>query len=104
MLAGQVIVGASLSLTVTVKEQVAVLPLVSVAVQVTVVVPWAKVEPLAGLQVGGAPGKVTEAVAAKVTTALELPASLFVTMFAGQVIVGASLSLTVTVNGRVGVV
>jgi len=37
--------------TVTVKEQEAELPLLSAAEQVTVVVPFGKVEPLAGVQV-----------------------------------------------------
>jgi uncharacterized protein (DUF983 family) len=45
---GQVIVGAMLSVTVTVKEQVAVLPVPSVALAVTVVVPRPKVLPEAG--------------------------------------------------------
>ena len=49
MLAGQLITGAVLSLTVTVNEQAAVLPAPSVAVAVTVVVPRANVLPLAGL-------------------------------------------------------
>ena len=40
-------------MTVTVNEQLAVLPLASVAVQVTVVVPFGKIEPDAGLQVAG---------------------------------------------------
>ena len=51
MLAGHVIFGASVSLTVTVKVQALVLPEASLAVQVTVVVPVAKVEPLGGTQV-----------------------------------------------------
>ena len=45
-LAGQVIVGAWLSTTVTVKEQVAVLPATSVAVKVLVVEPTGKLDPL----------------------------------------------------------
>ena len=45
-----VMVGGVLSCTVTVKESVAPLFAASVAVQVTVVVPKAKVEPLAGVQ------------------------------------------------------
>ena len=52
MLAGQVICGFSVSLTVTVKEQVAGLPLASLTVQLTVVVPFGKVEPEGGVQVG----------------------------------------------------
>jgi hypothetical protein len=50
MFAGHVSVGASVSFTVTVKVQALVLPLVSLAVQVTVVTPLLKVEPLVGLQ------------------------------------------------------
>jgi hypothetical protein len=47
---GQVIVGDSLSLTVTVNAQEALLPAASLTVQVTVVMPFGKVEPLEGLQ------------------------------------------------------
>ena len=45
--AGKVITGLTLSLTVTVKEQVVILPLPSVTRKVFVVVPTGKVEPLA---------------------------------------------------------
>ena len=45
---GQAIVGFSVSLTITEKLQLAVLPDASVAVQVTELVPLANVEPLAG--------------------------------------------------------
>jgi hypothetical protein len=48
MLAGQVIVGLMLSLTVTVKLQVDMFPDASVALWVTVVTPAGKLEPLAG--------------------------------------------------------
>jgi hypothetical protein len=47
MLAGQVMAGFSLSLTVIVNEQLAVFPDASVAVCVTVVVPTGKESPLA---------------------------------------------------------
>ena len=47
--APQVIVGFVVSATFTLKVQVDVLPASSVAVEVTVVVPIAKVEPEAGL-------------------------------------------------------
>lgn len=50
MLAGQVIEGGCVSLIVTVNEQLAVLFAVSVAVQVTVVVPFGKAPPDAGEQ------------------------------------------------------
>ena len=53
--AGQVIVGGCVSLTVTVKVQELVLFELSVAVQVTVVVPLRKVEPEAGAQTTVAP-------------------------------------------------
>ena len=57
--AGQVIVGGCVSLTVTVKVQEAVLFELSVAVQVTVVVPLRKVEPEAGTQVAVTPGQLS---------------------------------------------
>ena len=46
-------------MTVTVNEQLAVLPDVSVAVQVTVVVPFWKVDPAAGKHVAVAPGQLS---------------------------------------------
>jgi hypothetical protein len=48
MLAGHVIVGGCVSLTVMVNVQVAVLPTISATVQVTVVVPLGKNDPEAG--------------------------------------------------------
>ena len=54
--------------TPTLKLHVAVLPDISVAVQVTVVAPIAKHEPLGGLQTTPTPGQLSEAVAVKVTT------------------------------------
>ena len=59
--------GGSVSFTVTEKAQLAVLPLASVAVQLTGFVPLLKVLPLAGLQVTLAPEQLSEAVAAKFT-------------------------------------
>jgi hypothetical protein len=51
MLAGQLMTGSSASLTVTENEQAdEVLPVVSVAVQFTVVVPFWNVEPDDGVQ------------------------------------------------------
>src|SRR6266571_2877058 len=101
MLAGQAaMTGASLSLTVTLKVQALVLPLPSVAVQVTTVAPFAKAVPLAGMQTTEALPQLSLAVGAvKVATAVHWPASVFFTMLAGQVaITGASLSLTVTLK------
>jgi hypothetical protein len=47
--AGQAMIGGVVSLTVTVKLQLAVNPAPSVAVQLTVVTPFGKVEPPGGL-------------------------------------------------------
>ena len=62
MLAGQAITGFSVSLTVTVNVQLAVLPAASVAVLVTVVVPFGKVEPEGGLLTTVTPGQLSVAV------------------------------------------
>jgi hypothetical protein len=51
-LAGQVSTGGWVSLMVMVKEQLPVLPLSSLAEQLTVVTPLGKVEPAGGVQVG----------------------------------------------------
>jgi len=67
ILAGQLITGAWLSITVTVNEQLA-LPLLFVAVQLTVVVPTANVLPDGGVQVTVGAG-VPVAVEVYVTTA-----------------------------------
>ncbi len=58
------IFGGSLSTTVTVKVQEAVLPDASVAVQVTGVAPFGKVEPDGGLQLVVTPGQLSLAVGA----------------------------------------
>jgi len=63
MLAGQLAVGGSLSVTVTVKLHVAVRPEASVAVQLTVVVPTGKSPPEAGLQRIVAPEQLSLALA-----------------------------------------
>ena len=59
-----------MSSTSTVKVQEPVLPLVSVAVQVTVVMPRGKVEPLGGLQDLVTPGQLSLAVGAGQVTLL----------------------------------
>ena len=75
--------------TVTVKLQVAVLFDVSVAVQVTVVVPTAKQDPDGGLQPTVTPGQLSLAVAVKAVAAHgELMVAVFRLMLAGQVIDG----------------
>ena len=87
-----------MSTTVTVKLADPVLPALSVAEQVTVVGPSAKVLPDAGVQTGVIePSTVSVAVAVNVTTApAELVASA--TMFAGTVTTGSVVSTTVTVK------
>ena len=62
MLLGQLITGFSVSLTVTVNEQVAMLPAASVAVACTVVTPFAKVEPDAMSVATVTPGQLSAAV------------------------------------------
>src|ERR1043166_4924953 len=103
MLVGQVMVGGWVSSpepwTVTVKLQPDVLPEASVAVQVTELAPSANVEPLGGLQLVLTPGQLSVALTVQVTLdATEVPPVVFVTIFAGQVIAGGCVSLTVTVK------
>jgi hypothetical protein len=71
----------------------------SVTEQVTVVVPFGKIDPLAG-EHAGAPtfGQLSFTAGLKETTAEQEFASLPVTMFDGQLMVGACVSFTVTVN------
>jgi len=76
------------SSTVTVKEQLAVLPEPSVAVAVTVVVPFGNVEPDGGLATTVTPGQLSAAATLKLTNAEHCPAAQAVLMFAGQVILG----------------
>jgi hypothetical protein len=96
--AGTVRTGGAVSVTVTMNEAEPVLPCVSVAVQVTVVVPKGKVEPLAGVQLTGrAPSMLSVADAAYVKTAPVGPVASIVA-FAGTVRTGGAVSLTVTVN------
>jgi hypothetical protein len=100
-------------LTVTVKLQGAaeVLPLASVAVQLTVVTPLLKVEPELtvpvvapeALQLKVKPGQLSAAVTVKGTAAVQTPGSVFCTIGAGQLVVGFSVSLTVTENVQLAV-
>src|SRR5213594_1213108 len=103
MFAGQVTFGFSVSLTVTVKTQLSVFPEASVAVQVTAVVPFGKLEPEGGVEVRVTPGQLSLAVAEYVTTAEHWPGSVLVTMSAGQAIFGFSVSLTVTLKTQLSV-
>jgi len=76
------------STTVTVKEQLAVLPEPSVAVAVTVVVPFGKVEPDGGFATTVTPGQLSLAVTLKVTTAEHCPAAQGTLMFPGHAMPG----------------
>src|SRR6185436_11280452 len=101
---GQVITGGSVSTivtakTLTVKEHVVWLPLASVAMLVTVVVPMGKVLPLGGrLTTLTAPAQLSVAVTTKVTLLrAHWPGSASRTrLFVGQLIVGPSVSFTIT--------
>ena len=77
-----------MSLTVTVKVQVDVLPCASVAVLVTVVVPTWKLLPLAGLLPTVTPGQLSVEVTLNVTLLLAAPGAALTVRFAGQVICG----------------
>ena len=68
----------------------AVLPLLSVAVLVTVVVPTGKAEPLAGtLTTLVTAPQLSLAVTLKLTLLAQVPDAALTVMFAGQVMVGA---------------
>src|SRR5438876_8853694 len=98
MLAGQVMTGPWMSRTITRCWQVALLPLPSVAVQVTRLVPTGNcagallvtvTEPQLSLAVG---------VPRATPVAKHVPALALTVTSAGQVIVGRELALTATVN------
>ena len=98
MFGGQVMVNG-VPVTVTVNVHDAELLAASVAVQVTVVVPNENAEPDAGEQTTDAWEHASVAVGvAYSTVGLQTPTGGLTTMFAGQVIAGAVVSLTVTVN------
>ena len=104
MLAGQVIVGACVSFTLTVKVQVVsgLFGLASEAVQVTVVIPTGKNDPEAGEHEAVAPEQLSVGVGVVyVTTAPHWFRSFDRTMFCGQVIAGACVSCTVIVKVQV---
>ena len=77
-------------MTVTVKLQLAELPDASVTLHVTVVVPFANVDPDGGTQAGvPTPGQLSlTGGAAKLTIALHWPVVVPVTILAGHVIAG----------------
>jgi len=99
--AGHTIAGGCVSFTVTVNVHCVVFPDVSVAVAVTVVVPFGNAVPDAGLLTTVTPGQLSDAVTVKVVTAKHAPGSVDFTMLAGHVIEGDWVSFTVTVNEQV---
>src|SRR4029079_15143653 len=94
----QLITGGCVSLTVTVKLHVALLPPASVAVLVTVVVPTGKLLPLAGTLTTLTPGQLSAAVTTKVTLLEHVPENVLTTRLVEQLITGGCVSLTVTVK------
>ena len=96
---GHVIVGAWLSMTVTENVHVEVLFAASVAVHVTTDVPSANAEPGGGVHVGVVPEQLSTTVGSAYVTATEFcPGGAEVEMLPGQVIRGAVVSFTVTLN------
>src|SRR5881296_3649764 len=77
------------------------LPLLSRAVLVTVVVPSGKANPLDGLLLMLVTAQLSVALTVKVTLLVQTPAAVFTVRFPGQLIVGGTLSRTVTVNVHV---
>jgi hypothetical protein len=104
--AGQLIEGGCASVTVTVKEQVAVWPLEAVTVYTFVVVPTGKLAPEAEPDVCAVltPEQLSVPTGAVyVTVALQSPVVFVVEILAGQVILGGCASVTVTMALQVAV-
>jgi hypothetical protein len=89
-------VGAALSLTVTVKPPVAVLPAPSVAEQLTVVVPRGNVDPEGGVHDAGSEPETASVAPAEYVTVLPAAESASAVMFAGSSSEGGVVSWTVT--------
>jgi hypothetical protein len=82
--------GGWVSFTVTVKEHEAELLAASLTLQLTVVTPFANVEPESGEQSGvRAPSQLSVAGAVKLTAALQALLAVGTEMFAGHVMTGA---------------
>ena len=92
-------VGACVSFTLTLKEQVEVLPAASVATETTVVSPTGNIEPLAGVDTTDTEGEqLSTAPTVKLTAAPHVPEALLATISEGHVITAGCVSLTVTVK------
>jgi hypothetical protein len=100
---GQTMVGAVLSFTVTVCEQVAVLPLPSVAVHITVVVPTGNELGALLLMLTGVQLLLSLAVALPNATVAVQAELAVVVMGPGHAMVGSVTSLTSTIKLQVAV-
>jgi hypothetical protein len=98
---GQVIFGFSMSLTVTICSQVALLPEPSVTVQVTVVLPKEKVAGALFEMFDTVQLSVVIGVPKNTPLAVQVPASELTVTAVGQLIVGSSRSFTVTICSQV---
>src|ERR1043166_1419509 len=99
MLEGQgPISGFWLSVTVTLKVQLELLPAASVAVQVTVLVPLLNVEPLIGVHRMLPPGQLSVKLDTKLTLLEHWPDAVLTAISLGQLGTGRSVSVTVTVK------
>jgi ribosomal protein L10 len=96
--AGTVTTGPAVSVTVTVKEAAPLLPRVSVAVQVTVVVASGKVAPLAGVQLTATLPSIPSVAVAVYVKAAPVEAVASTVALVGTVTTGPVVSVTVTVN------
>jgi hypothetical protein len=90
--------GATTDNTVTVKVQTLLLPLASVAVLVTVVVPAGKAKPLGGTLTKLVTTQLSDALTRKVTLLVSVSGTASTVKFAGQASWGGCVSWTVTVN------
>src|SRR5438093_12898004 len=106
MSAGQASIGASLSSTTTLNMQASlVLPLASVAVQLTELVPLAKLAPLVGAQLTVWPGQLSAPRSEERRAGKEHgPGGALLVMLDGQASVGASVSSTITLNMQASLV
>src|SRR5213080_2511723 len=101
MAAGGVTDGANVSTTITLNDAVRVFPCVSLAVQATVVAPSGNVDPLADVQVATTLPSTASTADAVYANAAPVGPVASIVAFAGTVMTGAVVSLTVAVNALV---
>ena len=98
MFDGQLTTGNCVSRTVTVNVHWLLLPELSKTLLVTVLVPKANAEPLAGTLTMLVTPQLSVAFTVNVTLLAQVPAAALTVTFAGQVITGSCVSRTVTVK------